>query len=66
MCRIAPRFARSHFYFGCGLRRQSGVEFTGAPMGDPVVVAGVIAMLVSDDGAFITGTEIRVGGGTHT
>jgi len=26
---------------------------------------GVIAMLVSDDGAFITGTEIRIDGGTH-
>ncbi|MDT5198769.1 MAG: hypothetical protein QOH34_291, partial [Mycobacterium sp.] len=23
------------------------------------------AMLVSDDGAFITGTEIRIDGGTH-
>jgi NAD(P)-dependent dehydrogenase (short-subunit alcohol dehydrogenase family) len=38
---------------------------SGAGMADPVVVAGVIAMLVSDDGAFITGTEIRVDGGTH-
>lgn len=37
----------------------------GAGMGDPAAVAGVIAMLVSDDGAFITGTEIRVDGGTH-
>jgi len=25
----------------------------------------VIAMLVSDDGAWITGTEIRMDGGTH-
>lgn len=37
----------------------------GAGMGDPAAVAGVIAMLVSNDGAFITGTEIRVDGGTH-
>jgi NAD(P)-dependent dehydrogenase (short-subunit alcohol dehydrogenase family) len=31
----------------------------------PEAVAGVVAMLASDDGAFITGTEIRVDGGTH-
>jgi NAD(P)-dependent dehydrogenase (short-subunit alcohol dehydrogenase family) len=30
----------------------------------PEVVAGVIAMLVSDDGAHITGEDIRVDGGT--
>ncbi|MFE7723058.1 SDR family NAD(P)-dependent oxidoreductase [Nocardia rhizosphaerihabitans] len=41
--------------------RESG----GAGMGDPTSVAGVIAMLVSEDGAFITGTEIRIDGGTH-
>jgi NAD(P)-dependent dehydrogenase (short-subunit alcohol dehydrogenase family) len=34
-------------------------------MGDPAAVAGVVAMLVSEDGAFITGTEIRIDGGTH-
>ena len=34
-------------------------------MAAPAAVAGVIAMLVSDDGAFITGTEIRIDGGTH-
>ena len=33
--------------------------------GNPENVAGVVAMLVSDDGAYITGTEIRVDGGTH-
>ncbi len=33
--------------------------------GNPEHVAGVIAMLVSDDGSYITGTEIRVDGGTH-
>ncbi|MFC4376449.1 SDR family NAD(P)-dependent oxidoreductase [Nocardia halotolerans] len=37
----------------------------GAGMGDPDAVAGVIAMLVSEDGSFITGTEIRIDGGTH-
>ena len=41
------------------------LESSGAGMADPAVVAGVIAMLVSDDGAFITGTEIRIDGGTH-
>ena len=33
--------------------------------GTPENVAGVIAMLISDDGAFITGTEIRIDGGAH-
>ncbi|MDT5148113.1 MAG: hypothetical protein QOC58_2758 [Mycobacterium sp.] len=41
------------------------VESSGTGMADPAVVAGVIAMLVSKDGAFITGTEIRIDGGTH-
>ncbi|MFD9195328.1 SDR family NAD(P)-dependent oxidoreductase [Streptomyces phaeochromogenes] len=31
----------------------------------PETVAGVVAMIVSDDGAFLTGTEIRIDGGTH-
>ncbi|SEG92693.1 NAD(P)-dependent dehydrogenase, short-chain alcohol dehydrogenase family [Thermomonospora echinospora] len=31
----------------------------------PENVAGVVAMLISDDGAFITGTEIRIDGGAH-
>lgn len=31
----------------------------------PDAVAGVVAMLASDDGAFITGTEVRIDGGTH-
>jgi len=34
-------------------------------LGDPSAVAAVIAMVASDDGAFITGTEIRVDGGAH-
>ncbi|MGO9154084.1 SDR family NAD(P)-dependent oxidoreductase [Mycobacterium sp.] len=41
------------------------VESSGVGMAEPSAVAGVIAMLVSDDGAFITGTEIRIDGGTH-
>ncbi|MYW66136.1 SDR family oxidoreductase [Streptomyces sp. SID8379] len=31
----------------------------------PEAVAGVVAMLASDDGRFITGTEVRIDGGTH-
>ena len=31
----------------------------------PDAVAGVVAMLASDDGAFVTGTELRIDGGTH-
>lgn len=31
----------------------------------PEAVAGVVAMLASADGAFVTGTEIRVDGGAH-
>jgi len=37
----------------------------GKGYGPPESVAAVVAMLASDDGAFITGTEIRVDGGTH-
>jgi NAD(P)-dependent dehydrogenase (short-subunit alcohol dehydrogenase family) len=38
----------------------------GNAVAGPEAVAGVVAMLASDDGEFITGTEIRVDGGTHT
>jgi hypothetical protein len=31
----------------------------------PEAVAGVVAMLASEDGAFVTGTEVRIDGGTH-
>jgi NAD(P)-dependent dehydrogenase (short-subunit alcohol dehydrogenase family) len=31
----------------------------------PDVVASVIAMLASDDGKFVTGTDIRIDGGAH-
>lgn len=34
-------------------------------LGDPSSVAAVIAMVASDDGAFLTGTEIRLDGGAH-
>ncbi len=34
-------------------------------LGDPSSVAAVVAMVASDDGAFITGTEIRIDGGAH-
>jgi NAD(P)-dependent dehydrogenase (short-subunit alcohol dehydrogenase family) len=43
----------------------TSVESSGTGMAEPTAVAGVIAMLVSDDGAWITGTEIRMDGGTH-
>lgn len=33
--------------------------------GVPDNIAGVVAMVISDDGAYLTGTEIRVDGGTH-
>ena len=37
----------------------------GSVLGEPGAVAAVIAMLASDDGRFITGTEIRIDGGAH-
>ena len=37
----------------------------GEGFGSPADVAGVIAMLASDDGRFITGTSVRIDGGTH-
>ncbi|MFF0554030.1 SDR family NAD(P)-dependent oxidoreductase [Streptomyces sp. NPDC004311] len=37
----------------------------GQGFAGPQAVAGVVAMLGSEDGAFITGTEIRIDGGTH-
>ena len=36
-----------------------------ANLGDPSAVAAVVAMAASDDGAFLTGTEIRIDGGAH-
>ncbi|ANH37870.1 Glucose 1-dehydrogenase [Nocardioides dokdonensis FR1436] len=43
-----------------GLMPALGQGFAG-----PESVAGVVAMLASSDGAFITGTSVRVDGGTH-
>ncbi|AJE44044.1 SDR family NAD(P)-dependent oxidoreductase [Streptomyces nodosus] len=37
----------------------------GGGFAAPDAVAGVVAMLASDDGAFVTGTEVRIDGGTH-
>jgi len=37
----------------------------GSGFAGPETVASVVAMLASDDGAFITGTEVRIDGGTH-
>lgn len=37
----------------------------GGVLGEPANVASVIAMVSSDDGAFLTGTEIRIDGGAH-
>ncbi|SEL59454.1 SDR family NAD(P)-dependent oxidoreductase [Streptacidiphilus jiangxiensis] len=37
----------------------------GSGFAGPEAVAGVVAMLGSADGAFVTGTEIRIDGGTH-
>ncbi|MFI8512326.1 SDR family NAD(P)-dependent oxidoreductase [Streptomyces sp. NPDC085460] len=37
----------------------------GQGFAGPETVAGVVAMLASEDGTFITGTEIRIDGGTH-
>ncbi|GAA4922613.1 SDR family NAD(P)-dependent oxidoreductase [Streptomyces coeruleoprunus] len=41
------------------------VPAIGEGFAAPETVAGVVAMLGSEDGAFITGTEIRIDGGTH-
>ena len=37
----------------------------GQGFAGPEAVASVVAMLASEDGKFITGTEIRIDGGTH-
>jgi NAD(P)-dependent dehydrogenase (short-subunit alcohol dehydrogenase family) len=37
----------------------------GEGFAGPETVAGVVAMLASEDGRFITGTEVRIDGGTH-
>ncbi|MED5800635.1 SDR family NAD(P)-dependent oxidoreductase [Gordonia sp. Z-3] len=37
----------------------------GGGFAPPETVAGVVAMLASEDAAFVTGTEVRVDGGSH-
>jgi len=37
----------------------------GQGFAGPETVASVVAMLASSDGAFVTGTEVRIDGGTH-
>jgi NAD(P)-dependent dehydrogenase (short-subunit alcohol dehydrogenase family) len=37
----------------------------GEGFAPPEVVASVIAMLASDDGKYVTGTSVRIDGGTH-
>ncbi|HSA53829.1 MAG TPA: SDR family oxidoreductase, partial [Yinghuangia sp.] len=37
----------------------------GEGMAHPDVVAGMIAALASEDGKFVTGTTLRIDGGTH-
>lgn len=37
----------------------------GQGFAGPETVASVVAMLASEDGAFVTGTEVRIDGGTH-
>jgi NAD(P)-dependent dehydrogenase (short-subunit alcohol dehydrogenase family) len=37
----------------------------GDGMASPDVIAGMIAALASDDGKFVTGTSLRIDGGTH-
>ncbi|MGO4588902.1 SDR family NAD(P)-dependent oxidoreductase [Paenarthrobacter sp. 2TAF44] len=41
------------------------VPALGEGFAGPEAVASVVAMLASDDGKFITGTEVRIDGGTH-
>ncbi|KAA0084794.1 SDR family oxidoreductase [Mycolicibacterium sp. P9-64] len=41
------------------------VPALGEGFAEASAVAGVVAMLASDDAAFITGTEVRIDGGTH-
>ena len=50
------------------LKAKSGSDIESladASLGAPENVAGVVAMLASDDGAYITGTEVRIDGGAH-
>lgn len=78
---VQPGSISSGMTDGSGLSRQSqgpglpeDADFAlfgrlqpllGRGFAGPETVAGVVAMLASSDGAFVTGTEIRVDGGAH-
>ncbi|WP_407553875.1 SDR family oxidoreductase [Streptomyces sp. Pv4-95] len=69
---VAPGSIRSGMTVDPGLPEDADMSLFGKLMpaigegfAGPETVAGVIAMLASQDGAFITGTEIRIDGGTH-
>lgn len=51
--------------FDIGLWAKQRPVLQAGGLGDPGQVASVVAMVASDEGAFITGTEIRVDGGAH-
>ncbi|OKH98480.1 short-chain dehydrogenase [Streptomyces sp. CB02923] len=69
---VAPGSVRSGMTDDPGLPADADMSLFGKLMpaigegfAPPETVAGVIAMLASEDGAFVTGTEIRIDGGTH-
>jgi NAD(P)-dependent dehydrogenase (short-subunit alcohol dehydrogenase family) len=69
---VAPGSIRSGMTLDPGLPEDADLSLfgkllpaVGEGFAGPETVAGVIAMLASQDGAFITGTEIRIDGGTH-
>ncbi len=71
---VAPGSISSDMTDGRGPGLPADADYTlftklipgiGQGFAGPETVAGVVAMLASDDGAFITGTEIRIDGGTH-
>lgn len=76
---VQPGSIASGMTDGSGVSRQSvgpglpdDADFSlfpapllGQGFAGPETVAGVVAMLASEDAAFITGTEIRVDGGSH-
>ncbi|CAL9397563.1 SDR family NAD(P)-dependent oxidoreductase [Streptomyces sp. enrichment culture] len=69
---VAPGSIASGMTHNPGLPKDTDYELLaklspalGEGFAGPETVAGAIAMLASDDGAFITGTELRIDGGTH-
>ncbi|MFD7664614.1 SDR family NAD(P)-dependent oxidoreductase [Streptomyces sp. NPDC059788] len=69
---VAPGSVRSGMTDDPGLPADADMSLfvklmpaIGEGFAPPETVAGVIAMLASEDGAFVTGTEIRIDGGTH-